>query len=573
MNLIEREITYLKISRAIFVVLLTLIVVFLTIDINPFGEFHDYIMQLYYVFGLLVILIYRKLIIPALTIVSLSHLVNHYLFYDNILFLPLLESITLISAFFIAKTLIEKTVSVYNEKNILIENLHIGYVTGSILYDEKGRASNFKFNTSNQAFLDMMKITIKDIEGQPLKDYMVQDNRNLLEDFNFVVSKKTKIRFTYYSKSQNRWFDLVVYPKDDNEFILLAHDISELQSKLIDIECISFQDTLTKLNNRRSFYQTLDELMDSSQLFFVIFFDMNGLKLINDTFGHLLGDEALVKFAAVLNKYSNVKTIPFRLGGDEFTIICKTSLEKEVEKLCSNIRHTMEETFISDEFSLSASYGYALHNYTVSINESLQNAEKLMYQDKISYGSIYKDHAIERIIESLFKKNRYEFEHSKQVSHYASKIGKKLGLTNYEINHLKHSSYYHDIGKITIDENLLYNSDPLDENNLEILRSHPLRGYQILRMSNKYSLYATDALYHHEQYDGKGYPNGLSGEDIPLSSRIIAVANAYSAMTLDHPYHLRLSKDEAIKKILSYSSKKYDPKVVKALMDVLNIQD
>lgn len=552
--------------------MVTALLVLLILYNNPMSEFHDYILQLYYVLTLLVFLFNRKMLYPVIFALSIAHIITDHLMSDSSYLLSVLESLTLLFVFIIIKYLIEKNESAYTEKNVLIENLHIGYVVGTLVYDDEGKPINFKFEFSNQAFLDMMKITQDDIKGVHLKDFMVQDNRNLLDDFTCVMSHKTKIRFTYYSNSQNKWFDLISYPKNNEEFILLANDITEMQAKLNDIECISYLDSLTTLNNRRSFYQTLEELDKSKSQFHIVFFDMNGLKLINDSFGHNYGDEALIKIADILKQYSNIQTIPFRLGGDEFTIIYKGNIKDDVETLCANIKHTLSKQTVNG-LPLSTSYGYAFHNSLKSINETIQLAEKHMYQYKITKGAYYKDLLIEKIMELLINRNPYELEHSKKTSCYATKIGKKMGLSPQEIDQLKLSAYYHDIGKITIDEKLLYNLENLSEIELKTVHGHTLKGYQLLRMSDKYSIFASDALNHHERYDGSGYPNGLKGEDIPLSSRIISVANAYSAMISNHSYKSALSKQEAIDIIRKNVLKKYDPRVVDALLDIFKVED
>lgn len=177
--------------------------------------------------------------------------------------------------------------------------------------------------------------------------------------------------------------------------------------------------------------------------------------------------------------------------------------------------------------------------------------------------------AIRSLINSLEARDRYTKGHSEQVAYYALLIGKKMGLKSNELEILRNASYLHDLGKVGIKDNILLKPGPLTEIEKEIIRKHPLITVQILEPLNVKKEEMEACLYHHERVNGKGYPTGLKGEEIPFLARILAVADAYSAMISERPYRKSLTKQEAIEELRRYSGEQFDSKIVEVLVEII----
>ena len=174
---------------------------------------------------------------------------------------------------------------------------------------------------------------------------------------------------------------------------------------------------------------------------------------------------------------------------------------------------------------------------------------------------------IQSILNTLTEKYNEEKVHSDSVSKYCKAVGEDMQLRKDEITELELAGMVHDIGKISLPDAILKKPGKLTEKEWEIIRNHTVNGYQILRAADKYSNIAEFAMSHHERMDGKGYPNGLKGEEIPLFSRIISVADAYEAMTSDRPYRKAMKKQEAIEELKKHSGTQFDSGIVELFID------
>lgn len=178
--------------------------------------------------------------------------------------------------------------------------------------------------------------------------------------------------------------------------------------------------------------------------------------------------------------------------------------------------------------------------------------------------------AISSLIKSLEAKDRYTKGHSEEVAYYSFMIGKQLGLKDEEVERLKISAFLHDLGKLGIKDEILTKPGKLDENEFEIIKKHPLITVEILEPLNLKREEKEACLYHHERIDGSGYPFGISGESIPTYAKIIAVADAYSAMTSERPYRRKMSKEEAIEELRRCAGKQFDRDIVELFIEIIN---
>lgn len=353
--------------------------------------------------------------------------------------------------------------------------------------------------------------------------------------------------------------------------VLVFRDTTEAKHKQKEIEYLSLHDYLTGLYNRRFFAKKLVELdNDSYYPMGLMMIDVNGLKILNDAYGHETGDKALTLVANTLSDLFENTGIVSRVGGDEFTIIIPNTKETQMEKYQSKIKQLFNQKAIRS-IPLSVAVGYTLKKSNKSsISDTLRDAEDRMYKLKLIEGASARNHTIKAILSTLTDKYDLERIHSEKVSYYAAQIGQALHLREDEISEIRLSGLFHDIGKISIPDNILYKPARLTKKEYEIIKEHPVNGYKILRAADAYSHFAEHALYHHERYDGTGYPEGLKGENIPLIARIISVADAYEAMTSDRPYRKAMTHKEAINELTEYKGTQFDPKIVDVFVETFN---
>ena len=342
-----------------------------------------------------------------------------------------------------------------------------------------------------------------------------------------------------------------------------ASQIISLQYNMEKLEWVSNTDALTGLFNRRFYEDELKRLDTEGNLpMTIVMADVNGLKLINDSFGHVMGDELLKKVAEVLKKGCRVDDIIARLGGDEFVIILPKTDAFETEKIIKRIKDlSLKEKVGSIDVSISI--GYETKNDKEEKNQEIfKKAEDHMYKKKLFESPSMRGKTISAIINTLHEKNKREEAHSHRVSALCKNMSKAIGLPEDEIEELKTIGLLHDIGKIAIKENILNKPGKLTGNEWEEIKRHPEIGYRMLSIVNDMSEMAEYVLYHHEKWDGSGYPKGLKREEIPLQSRIITIADAYDAMTSERSYRSALSEEVAIEELQKNVGIQFDPELV-----------
>ena len=359
---------------------------------------------------------------------------------------------------------------------------------------------------------------------------------------------------------------------DENDKIVgavgISRDITEAKQKQDEINFISCHDYLTDLYNRRYYFEQFKKL-DQKNFYplGIMMLDVNGLKIVNDAFGHAIGDIALKTLGNVLKDTFEQKDIVSRIGGDEFAVLLPNTTSIKLQEYKEQIASVVK-TIRIENVELSLAIGYELKkSIEEDTDDILKSAENRMYRHKSTEGSSVRSHAINAILKTLTDKYDIEREHSQRVSYYCKLIGLQLNLREDEILELEQAGMFHDIGKISIPDSILNKPGKLTNEEYDVIKTHTEVGYQILRAADEYSDLAIHALYHHERWDGNGYPSGLKGKDIPLFSRIICVVDAYEAMTADRTYRKKLSEDYAISEIKRCSGTQFDPKIAKLFVE------
>ena len=350
-----------------------------------------------------------------------------------------------------------------------------------------------------------------------------------------------------------------------------ALDISENKRAQSRLEYLSYTDILTGTKNRTFFEESEGEFNKKENFpLGVIMGDVNGLKLVNDTLGHNEGDKLLKAVAKVLKEVCGERGRVFRFGGDEFIITIKNTSLKYCEELVYKIYERCKE-HNSDLFNISIALGAAMkYNNNKDIYQVVKEAEDKVYRKKLLQNRSIKSSVLNYLKIGLGLRSVETEQHTERVMVNVIQVGEKLGLERSVIDELTIAAELHDIGKIGVSERILLKPGPLTEEEYEIMKTHSEKGYRIVMASSELKNIAESVLYHHERWDGKGYPIGLKGEEIPLLARIINVCDSYDVMTNTRVYNKKAkSKEEAIKELRRCSGTQFDPKIVDIFINIL----
>lgn len=337
-------------------------------------------------------------------------------------------------------------------------------------------------------------------------------------------------------------------------------DITKRKQYEEKLKYIGMHDALTGLYNRGFFEENLIRLNTDRQLpLSIVMADINGLKLTNDAFGHLTGDKLLKKIASILKGICRSEDIICRLGGDEFAILLPRTQEKIAQSICNRIKYACANT-PDAVVPLSISLGVSTKvDGSQNIQEVLKEAEERMYRNKMLDSKSSRSAIIASLHNTLREKTYETEEHSSRLQHLALRIGKELGMMDSELDELVLLSALHDIGKVAIPDHILLKKGKLTEQEWEIIKTHPEIGHRIAMATQELVPIAEKILSHHERWDGKGYPQGLRGEAIPMGSRILSIVDAFDVMTNGRPYRKSLSISESLEEIMRCAGTQFDP--------------
>lgn len=363
--------------------------------------------------------------------------------------------------------------------------------------------------------------------------------------------------------------------------------------KLTDL---AIKDGLTGLYNHRSFQDVLDEYIKKSnkeqRAVSLLFMDIDNFKNFNDVNGHQKGDLLLTKLGKILKTTVGDLGVVTRYGGEEFAIILYDKEEEFAISLGERIRQNIQNTYFSGQEhqpnkNITVSIGVSSYpKVAQSKKKLLELADNALYRaksfdknrvekyydilDEID-SSINKEtlNSIASILNRINKKDKYTYGHSERVVIYAKKFANYLNLTENEKKELLLAAYLHDVGKLEISKELLNKRERLSKSEFNILKQHPTLGAEIIGNIEEFNDVVPIIKYHHEKFDGSGYPSNLNGYEIPYLARILTIIDSFDAMTSKRPYNVRKDYNEAIEELKSCSGKHFDPELVFKFINML----
>ncbi|MCG8452251.1 MAG: diguanylate cyclase [Spirochaetales bacterium] len=345
--------------------------------------------------------------------------------------------------------------------------------------------------------------------------------------------------------------------------VSVFRDISDKIRREKKIRALVQLDSITGLYNRGYFEQLLHDLdVEANLPLSVVLGDVNGLKMTNDVFGHENGDKLLTKIGSIIRLESLPNGVAARWGGDEFVVVLLHTNPREAEKFCTRVRQACNfEGDLTIPASLSMGVATKEHIHE-DFYEVLYRAEERMYKKKLLESKSVRSSIIFSLRKTLFERSHETEEHAQRLGVLCDAVGKAMELTTDRLDEIQLLATLHDIGKISIRDEVLLKPAALNDEEWLEMKKHPEAGYRILQTVPELSKIAEYVLCHHERWDGKGYPQGLKGIDIPLPSRILAVADTYDAITNDRPYRKGLDHSIAIQEIQKGAGTQFDPRMV-----------
>ena len=328
---------------------------------------------------------------------------------------------------------------------------------------------------------------------------------------------------------------------------------------LLRIQAVT--DSLTGLGNRRQLVEDLERMLatglESPKV--LAFYDLDGFKLYNDSFGHPAGDALLSRLAASLSEVVAPNGSCYRLGGDEFCVLAEVPQGSE-EAFLEATALALSES--GQGFTVTSSLGaVSLPEEASNATDALRLADQRLYvQKRARSGQRGRPH--EMLLQALYERSPGLRDHVDEVLDMTTELGQSFGLRGDDLEELRLAARLHDVGKLAIPDAVLQKAGPLDVHEWDFIKQHTVMGERILVASPGWAGIGVIVRATHEHWDGTGYPDGLAGEEIPLAGRIIAVCDAFSAMTSQRPYRLPVPREQALAELQRCAGTQFDPAVV-----------
>jgi diguanylate cyclase (GGDEF)-like protein len=363
------------------------------------------------------------------------------------------------------------------------------------------------------------------------------------------------------------------------------------QARRAELQDLAGKDELTQLQNRRFFYQEIERELELAARFkrplSILMMDVDDLKLINDEFGHQVGDIVLRAFGRVMNQEVGEQDITARIGGDEFAVIMPGADRREADKLAWKIWEALSKEPICETEHASIYLGVSIGTGGYpwggnTLDEIIHWADTKLYANKLERKGFKHQQdgvpdddtrlvgAVVDVLSSALEiRDRMTHRHARRVARMSAFVARELKLPEDQVLEVEYAAALHDIGKIGVADGILRKADILDHDEWQEMKRHSELGYQILNGIDFLRSAAEIVYAHHERWDGTGYPRGLKEDEIPMGARVFSVVDAYDAMMSRRPYREAMSQDDALEEIMRNSGSQFDPRVVSAFLKMI----
>ena len=412
-------------------------------------------------------------------------------------------------------------------------------------------------------------------------DLISPDYRELLwEEWQRVIAQKRPFNYEYEittASGEHKWvleMGEAVYDEQGQVEALegIIFDVTDREEIAKANEFLAYHDFLTGLFNRRFLAEEFERRSNTKKFPIALLLgDIDNFKHLNDTLGYVAGDKVLKEIADKLQKLVRPEDLLARIGGDEFAIVVSGMKETEVRQYLEMLNREFDQgKELESSRGTTVSWGYGIQtDAQESFDQIRERAESLVNNRKFYNQKSMRSKMVDVIMETLFVKSEREKRHSERVGRLCEGIARKMHLSKSDIDKVRVAGFLHDIGKIGIDEAILNKPGKLNQEEWEIMKLHPSKSAEILLKNKEYNDIAEIVLFHHERMDGRGYPGGFSGNEIPIMSRIVAVCDAYDAMTEQRMYRKPMSKEEAIAELRRCSGTQFDSEIVELFVSQL----
>jgi PAS domain S-box/diguanylate cyclase (GGDEF) domain len=413
-------------------------------------------------------------------------------------------------------------------------------------------------------------------DGYDFNKFLVDDSSESYFEFEIrsVIGRNIPVsaRSRRINDSMGDMIGSLLICKDMRIVKELQMEVSYRKQKEIQLNYMGMHDALTGLYNRTFFEEEIQRLEQSKRKSLgMIICDVDGLKLINDTLGHLKGDDLLIRITRILKDADNENIVAARIGGDEFAVLLPDCSQEQLENEEQRIRNAVaKDNSISNGIPLNISTGSAFtSDRSKSVYTLYKEADNTMYREKLNHKGSSRNITIQALANMMKARDFSTQEHTNRMKNLAEIFGQRAGLSPEKLNTLSLLVQFHDIGKVGIADNILFKKAPLTTEEMEEMKKHTEIGYKIAFATPDIAPIAEAILKHHERWDGTGYMMGLKGEQIPLECRVMSILDAFDAMTNDRPYRKALDIDYALKEIAQNAGSQFDPSLAYLFIEMV----
>jgi len=374
-----------------------------------------------------------------------------------------------------------------------------------------------------------------------------------------------------------RWIRDRSFPVGDSSgrthrVVGIAADITDLKLGEEKLRYLSLHDPLTGLYNRIYFEEEMSRIEKTRyETVGILACDVDGLKLVNDTLGHDQGDRLLAAAARVIRESFREGDLVARIGGDEFAVVLPNTTDPSVESAYQRIQEAVAAyNATTPELPLSISVGFAIKNRShKNLKDVFKEADNHMYRKKLYRTQSVRSTIVSTLINTLRARDLATERHSTRLEKLLVRMAALIGLPEATTADLSLLAKFHDIGKVAISDAILLKEGPLTPEEWAEMRRHCEIGYRIALSASDLVPIADWILKHHEWWDGQGYPLGMKGEEIPVECRLLAIVDAYEALTSVRPYRRSFSHREAVAELWRNAGTQFDPQLLEKFIQML----